>query len=148
MPAVTMLDRLIEAAFQELLSVTVTEPTYHLSHDKTENMPPSIVIKATLGTEEPVRGSGVFAVPVEIVVDDSYDDTTVDAHTQKCSKILQAFYDSSTLTARLNATTAIGSARCYNAKVDSVEPEADDEERTMRRTFKLAVIAYPNSIAS
>lgn len=143
-----MLDRLIEAAFQELLSVTVTEPTYHLSHDKTENMPPSIVIKATLGTEEPVRGSGVFAVPVEIVVDDSYDDTTVDAHTQKCSKILQAFYDSSTLTARLNATTAIGSARCYNAKVDSVEPEADDEERTMRRTFKLAVIAYPNSIAS
>lgn len=148
MPAVTMLDRLIEAAFQELLTATVTGPTYHLSHDKTENVPPSIVIKATLGTEEPVRGSGVFAVPVEIVVDDSYDDTTVDAHTQKCSKILQAFYDSSTLTARLNATTAIGSARCYNAKVDSVEPEADDEERTMRRTFKLAVIAYPNSIAS
>ena len=148
MPAVTMLDRLIEAAFQELLSATVTGPTYHLSHDKTENMPPSIVIKATLGTEEPVRGSGVFAVPVEIVVDDSYDDTTLDTHTQKCSKILQAFYDSSTLTTRLNATTAIGSARCYNAKVDSIEPEADDEERTMRRTFKLAVIAYPNSIAS
>jgi hypothetical protein len=138
----------MEAAFKELLSVTVTGPTYHLSHDKTENMPPSIVIKATLGTEEPVRGSGVFAVPVEIVVDDSYDDTTLDAHTQKCSKILQAFYDSSTLTTKLNATTAIGSARCYNAKVDSVEPEADDEERTMRRTFKLAVIAYPNTIAS
>jgi hypothetical protein len=148
MAAVTMLDRLIEAAFQELLSATVTGPTYHLSHDKTENVPPSIVIKATLGTEEPVRGSGVFAVPVEIVVNDRYDDTTLDAHTQKCSKILQAFYDSSTLTTRLNATTAIGSARCYNAKVDSVEPEADDEERTMRRTFKLAVIAYPNSIAS
>jgi len=148
MPAVTMLDRLIEAAFQELLTATVTGPTYHLSHDKTENIPPSIVIKATLGTEEPVRGSGVFAVPVEIVVNDRYDDTTLDAHTQKCSKILQAFYDSSTLTTRLNATTAIGSARCYNAKIDSVEPEADDEERTMRRTFKLAVIAYPNSIAS
>ena len=75
MPAVTMLDRLIEAAFKELLSVTVTGPTYHLSYDKTENMPPSIVIKATLGTEEPVQGSGVFSVPVEIVVDDSYDDT-------------------------------------------------------------------------
>jgi len=148
MAAVTMLDRLIEAAFQELLSATVTGPTYHLSHDKTENVPPSIVIKATLGTEEPVRGSGVFAMPVEIVVNDRYDDTTLDAHTQKCSKILQAFYDSSTLTTRLNATTAIGSARCYNVKVDSVEPEADDEERTMRRTFKLAVIAYPNSIAS
>jgi len=148
MPAVTMLDRLIEAAFQELLSATVTGPTYHLSHDKTENMPPSIVIKATLGTEEPVQGSGVFSVPVEIVVDDSYDDTTLDAHTQKCSKILQTFYDSSSLATRLNATTAIGSARCYNAKVDSVEPEADDEERTMRRTYKLAVIAYPNSIAS
>jgi len=148
MAAVTMLDRLIEAAFKELLSTTVTGSTYHLSHDKTENVPPSIVIKATLGTEEPVRGSGVFAVPVEIVVNDRYDDTTLDAHTQKCSKILQAFYDSSTLTTRLNATTAIGSARCYNVKVDSVEPEADDEERTMRRTFKLAVIAYPNSIAS
>jgi len=148
MPAVTMLDRLIEGAFQELLSTTVTEPTYHLSHDKTENMPPSIVIKATLGTEEPVQGSGVFSVPVEIVVDDSYDDTTVDAHTQKCSKVLQAFYDSSPLATRLNATTAIGSARCFNAKLESVEPEADDEERTMRRTYRLAVIAYPNSIAS
>ena len=95
-----------------------------------------------------MQGSGVFSVPVEIVVDDSYDDTTLDAHTQKCSKILQAFYDSSSLATRLNATTAIGSARCYNAKVDSVEPEADDEERTMRRTYRLAVIAMPNSIAS
>jgi hypothetical protein len=148
MPAVTMLDRLIEAAFQELLSATVTGPTYHLSHDKTENAPPSIVIKATLGTEEPVQGSGVFSVPVEVVVEDSYDDTTVDAHTQKCSKILQAFYDSSPLATRLNATTAIGLARCFNAKLESVEPEADDEERSMRRTYKLAVIAYPNSIAS
>jgi hypothetical protein len=148
MPAVTMLDRLIEAAFQELLTTTVTGVTYHLSHDKTENMSPSIVIKATLGTEEPVQGSGVFSVPVEIVVDDSYDDTTLDAHTRKCSKVLQAFYDSSPLATRLNATTAIGSARCYNAKVDSIEPEADDEERTMRRTYKLAVIAQPNSIAS
>ena len=143
-----MLDRLIEAAFQELLTTTVTGVTYHLSHDKTENMSPSIVIKATLGTEEPVQGSGVFSVPVEIVVDDSYDDTTLDAHTRKCSKVLQAFYDSSPLATRLNATTAIGSARCYNAKVDSIEPEADDEERTMRRTYKLAVIAQPNSIAS
>jgi len=148
MPAVTMLDRLIEAAFQELLTTTVTGVTYHLSHDKTENLSPSIVIKATLGTEEPVQGSGVFSVPVEIVVDDSYDDTTLDAHTRKCSKVLQAFYDSSPLATRLNATTAIGSARCYNAKVDSIEPEADDEERTMRRTYKLAVIAQPNSIAS
>ena len=148
MPAVTMLDRLIEAAFQELLTTTVTGVTYHLSHDKTENMSPSIVIKATLGTEEPVQGSGVFSVPVEVIVEDSYDDTTLDAHTRKCSKVLQAFYDSSPLATRLNATTAIGSARCYNAKVDSIEPEADDEERTMRRTYKLAVIAQPNSIAS
>ena len=148
MPAVTMLDRLIESAFQELLTATVTGVNYHLSHDKTENLPPSIVIKATLGTEEPVQGSGVFSVPVEIVVEDLYDDTSVAAHTQKCSKVLQAFYDSTSLTARLNATTAIGSARCYNAKVDDVEPEADDEERSIRRTFRLSVIAEPNSVAS
>ena len=148
MPAVTMLDRLIEAAFEELLTATVTGVSYHLSHDKTENVPPSIVIKATLGTEEPVQGSGVFSVPVEIIVEDSADDVSVAAHTQKCSKVLQAFYDSTALATRLNATTAIGSARAYNAKVDSVEPEADDEERTMRRSFKLSVIAHPNSIAS
>lgn len=148
MPAVTMLDRLIESAFSELLSATVTGVNYHLSHDKTENLAPSIVIKATLGTEEPVQGSGVFSVPVEIVVEDLYDDTSVASHTQKCSKVLQAFYDSTSLTARLNATTAIGSARCYNAKVDDVEPEADDEERSIRRTFRLSVIAEPNSIAS
>lgn len=148
MPAVTMLDRLIEAAFQELLSSTVTGQDYHLSHDLSENKPPSIVIKASMGTEEPVQGSGVFSVPVEIVLEQSYDDTTLAEHTQKCSKIMQVFYDSSSLTSRLNATTAIGSARCYNAKLESAEAEADNEERSMRRNYKLSVIAYPNSIAS
>lgn len=148
MPAVTMLDRLIEAAFQELLSSTVTGQDYHLSHDLSENKPPSIVIKASMGTEEPVQGSGVFSVPVEIVLEQSYDDTTPAEHTQKCSKIMQVFYDSNSLTSRLNATTGIGSARCYNAKLESTEAEADNEERSMRRNFKLAVIAYPNSIAS
>lgn len=148
MAAVTMLDRLIEAALQEVLISTVTGVNYHLSHDKTESLPPSITIKATLGTEEPVQGSGVFSVPVDVVVEDTYDDTTVGQHSEKCSKVLQAFFDASPLATRLNATTAIGLARCYNAKVDSVEPEADDEERTMRRTFKLSVIAFPGSIAS
>jgi len=148
MPAVTMLDRLIEAAFQELISATVTGPTYHLSHDKTENVPPAITIKAMLGTEEPVRGSGVFSIPVEIVVDDSYDDITVEAHTQKCSKILQCFYDSSSLSSRLNATTAIGSARTYSAKLESSEASANNEERSYTQNYKLTVIAYPNSIAS
>ena len=148
MPAVTMLDRLIESAFSELLSATVTGVTYHLSHDKTENLPPSIVIKATLGTEEPVQGSGVFSVPVEIVVEDRYDDVSVAAHTQKCAKVLQVFYHATSLTSRLNATTAIGSARSYNARVDTVEPEADDEERSIRKTFRLSVIAEANSIAS
>jgi len=148
MPAVTMLDRLIEGAFQELLSATVTGQDYHLSHDLTENKPPSIVIKATMGTEEPVQGSGVFSVPVEIILEQRYDDTTLAAHTQKCSKILQAFYDTTSLTARLNATTAIGGARCYNAKLESSDAEADSEERSMKRNFKLAVIAYPNSTAS
>ncbi|NBW14818.1 MAG: hypothetical protein EBR82_43145 [Caulobacteraceae bacterium] len=148
MSAVTMLDRLIESAFQELLSATVTGVTYHLSHDLSENLPPSIVIKASIGTEEPVQGSGVFSVPVEITLDQRYDQTTLAAHTQKCSQILQALYGSSSLASQLNTTTAIGSARCYNAKLDSAEPEAVDEERIMRRTFKLSVIAYPNSIAS
>jgi len=101
-----------------------------------------------LGTEEPVRGSGVFSVPVEIVVDDSYDDTTVDAHTQKCSKILQAFYDSSQLATRLNATTAIGAARTYSAKLESSMASANNEERSYTQNYKLTVIAYPNSIAS
>jgi hypothetical protein len=148
MPAVTMLDRLIEAAFKELISPVVTAPTYHLSHDQTENMPPSIVIKASMGSEEPVRGSGVFSVPVEIIFDESYDDATPATHSVQCSKILQCFYDATNLSARLNATTAIGSARTYSAKLESSEASADNEERTYSQNYKLTVIAFPGSIAS
>jgi hypothetical protein len=148
MPAVTMLDRLIEAAFKELISPVVTAPTYHLSHDQTENMPPSIVIKASIGSEEPVRGSGVFSIPVEIIFEESYDDATPASHSAQCSKIMQCFYDSSDLSTRLNATTAIGSARTYNAQLDSSEASASDEERTYTQNYNLTVIAFPGSIAS
>jgi len=148
MPAVTMLDRLIEAAFKELISPVVTAPTYHLSHDQTENMPPSIVIKASMGSEQPVKGSGVFSIPVEIIFEESYDDATPASHSAQCSQILQCFYDSSTLVSRLNATTAIGSARTYDAKVESSEASANNEERSYTQNYKLTVIAFPNSIAS
>ena len=148
MPAVTMLDRLIESAFKELISPVVTAPTYHLSHDQSENMPPSIVIKASLGSEEPVRGSGVFSIPVEIIFEESYDDATPASHSAQCSKILQCFYDSSDLSTRLNATTAIGSARTYNAQLDSSEASASDEERSYTQNYNLTVLAYPGSIAS
>jgi len=148
MPAVTMLDRLIEAAFKELISPVVTAPTYHLSHDQSENMPPSIVIKASMGSEQPVKGSGVFSIPVEIIFEESYDDATPASHSAQCSQILQVFYDSSTLVSRLNATTAIGSARTYDAKVESSEASANNEERSYTQNYKLTVIAFPNSIAS
>lgn len=148
MPAVTMLDRLIEAAFKELISPVVTAPTYHLSHDQTENVPPSIVIKASMGSEEPVRGSGIFSIPVEIIFDESYDDATPASHSVQCSKILQCFYDATDLSARLNATTAIGSARTYSAKLESSEASANDEERTYSQNYNLTVIAFPGSIAS
>jgi hypothetical protein len=148
MAAVTMLDRLIEAAFKELISPVVTAPTYHLSHDQTENTPPSIVIKASMGSEEPVRGSGIFSVPVEIIFDESYDDATPTSHSAQCSKILQCFYDATNLSARLNATTAIGSARTYSAKLESSEASADNEERSYTQNYKLTVIAFPGSIAS
>jgi hypothetical protein len=148
MPAVTMLDRLIEAAFKELISPVVTAPTYHLSHDQSENMPPSIVIKASMGSEQPVKGSGVFSIPVEIIFEESYDDATPASHSAQCSQILQVFYDSSTLVSRLNATNAIGSARTYDAKVESSEASANNEERSYTQNYKLTVIAFPGSIAS
>jgi len=148
MAAVTMLDRLIEAAFKELISPVVTAPTYHLSHDQTENVPPSIVIKASMGSEEPVRGSGIFSIPVEIIFDESYDDATPATHSVQCSKILQCFYDATDLSARLNATTAIGSARTYSAKLESSAASANDEERTYSQNYNLTVIAFPGSIAS
>ena len=143
-----MLDRLIEAAFKELISPVVTAPTYHLSHDQTENVPPSIVIKASMGSEEPVRGSGIFSIPVEIIFDESYDDATPATHSVQCSKILQCFYDATDLSARLNATTAIGSARTYSAKLESSAASANDEERTYTQNYNLTVIAFPGSIAS
>lgn len=148
MAAVTMLDRLIEAGLQELLETVVTGVTYHLSQDTSEKAPPFLAIRATMGAETPVRGSGVFEIPVEIVLAARADETTAQAFNVKSAQLLQAFYHDSSTTSRLNATTAIGSARTYRCDVTGSQSGVEGDERMFSRTVSLTVVAYPNSIGS
>ena len=148
MAAVTMLDRLIEAGLKELLSTSVTGVTYHLSQETTEKAPPFLAIRATIGAEVPRPGSGVFEVPVEVVMAARADDTTAQDFNVKSAQLLQAFYHDSSTVSRLNATTAIGSARAYRCDVTSSESGVDGDERLYTRTLQLTVVAYPNSIGS
>lgn len=148
MAAVTMLDRLIEAGLKELLSPAVTGVAYHLSQETIEKDPPFLAIRATMGAEVPVPGSGVFEVPVEIVLAERADDTTAQAFNVKSAQLLQAFYHDSSLVTRLNATTAIGSARVYRCDVTGSESGVEGDERLFSRTLQLAVVAYPNSNAA
>lgn len=148
MAAVTMLDRLIEAGLQELLSTSVTGVAYHLSQDISEKKPPFLAIRATLGSETPVPKSGVFEVPVEIVLAARGDDTTEVAFSNKSAQLLQSFYHDTSTVSRLNATTAIGAARVYRMDFDSSESGVDTDERLFTQTIRLTAIAYPNSIAS
>ena len=148
MAAVTMLDRLVEAGLKELLQSAVTGVTYHLSQETTEKNPPFIAIRATMGSETPVRGSGVFEVPVEIVYAARADDITAQAFSVKSSQLLQAFYHDTSTVSRLNATSGMAAAVALRADVTSSESGVDNEERLFTRTLSLAVVAYPNSIGS
>ena len=148
MAAVTMLDRLIEAGLKELLSSAVTGVTYHLSQETMEKDPPFLAIRATIAAEVPTPGSGVFEVPVEIVLAERADDTTAQAFNVKSAQLLQAFYHDTTTASRLNATTAIGSARVLRCDVTGSQSGVDGEERLYTRTLQLAVIGYPISIGS
>ena len=148
MAAVTMLDRLIEAGLKELLSTSVTGVTYHLSQETIEKDPPFLAIRATVAGEVPRPGSGVFELPVEIVLAERADDTTAQAFNVKSAQLLQAFYHDTSTVSRLNATTAIGSARVYRCDVTGSESGVEGDERLFTRILQLAVIAYPNSIGS
>lgn len=146
MAAVTMLDRLIEAGLKEMLASAVTGVAYHLSQETIEKDPPFLAIRATMGAEVPVPKSGVFEIPVQIVLAAHADETTAQAFNVKCAQLLQAFYHDSTTASRLNATTAIGSARAYRVDVTGGEGGVDTEERLFTRILNLTVLAYPNSI--
>jgi len=148
MAAVTMLDRLIEAGLKEMISTAVTGVTYHLSQETIEKDPPFLAIRATIAAEVPRPGSGVFEVPVEIVLAERADDTTAQAFNVKSAQLLQAFYHDSSTVTRLNATTAIGAARVYRCDVTGSESGVEGDERLFSRTLQLAVIAYPNSIGT
>lgn len=148
MAAVTMLDRLIEAGLKEMLASAVTGVAYHLSQETIEKDPPFLAIRATLGAEVPVAGSGVFEVPVEILLAERADDTTAQAFNVKSAQLLQAFYHDTSTVARLNATTAIGAARVYRCDVTGSESGVEGDERLFSRTVSLTVVAYPNSIGS
>jgi len=148
MPAVTMIDRLVEAGLSEMLATSVTGFTYHLSQDITEKKPPFLAIRATMGTETPVRGSGVFEIPVEIFMSARADDLSEQTFNMKSAQLLQAFYYDTSTVSRLNATTAIGSAKTYRCDVVGSQSGVDGDERTWTRSLNLIVFAYPNSVAT
>ena len=147
MAAVTMLDRLIEAGLKELVSASVTGVTYHLSQETIEKNPPFVAIRATISRQIPVPGSGVFEIPVEIVLAAKADETTAQAFNSKSAQLLQVFYHDTSAVSRLNATTAIGNGRVYRCDPVSSEAGTEPDERLWVRTLNLDVIAYPNAIA-
>ena len=148
MAAVTMLDRLIEAGLKEMLSTAVTGVTYHLSQEMIEKDPPFLAIRATVAGEAIRPGSGVFEIPVEIILAERADETTAQAFNTKSAQLLQAFYHDSSTASRLNATTAIGAARAYRCDVTGSQSGVEGDERLFTRTVSLTVVAYPDSVGS
>lgn len=145
MAAVTMLDRLVEAGLKEMLASAVTGVAYHLSQETIEKDPPFLAIRATLGSEVPVPRSGVFEIPVQIVLAARADETSAQAFNVQSAQLLQAFYHDTSTAARLNATTAIGAARVYRVDVTGGESGVEVDERLFTRILNLTVLAYPNS---
>lgn len=148
MAAVTMLDRLVEAGLKELLQSAVTGVAYHLSQETIEKDPPFLAIRATIGPEVGAPQSGVFEVPVEIILAERADDTTAQAFNVKCAQLLQAFYHDTSTVSRLNATTGIGSARVLRCEITGSESGVEGDERLFTRILNLTTMAYPNSIGS
>ena len=76
------------------------------------------------------------------------DDLSEQTFNVKSAQLLQAFYHDTSTVSRLNATTAIGSAKTYRCDVVGSQSGVDGDERMWTRSLNLIVFAYPNSVAT
>jgi hypothetical protein len=130
----TSIERQLEESLATAL-VGVSGVNIYKSDTKGARLLPSLVIQASIGSEEIIPYSGVFRCPATIIYATRADTTTRAIFDSKFQDILQVMYQSPSLASVLTTATL----KVFLANVTSESPEIKSENRTWSKSLSLDI---------
>jgi len=140
------LDLLLEDAVIDLLRQEEPSLNYYTSDSTNDVEWPYVAVQAKITSEQVGPQSGIFAVDCLAELHQKADDTTAVSHSTTARSLMQAFYNTTTLSNRLSNAISYSGVRVFYARLNSVQPRIANEEREWVKAFNLEVIAEPNSV--
>jgi hypothetical protein len=128
------IERQIENGLATAL-VGVSGVNIYKSDTEGQRLLPSLVIQASIGSEEIIPYSGVFRCPVTITYATRADTTARSTFDAKFQEILQVMYQEPNLASVLTTATL----KVFLANVASESPEIRADNRTWAKTLSLDI---------
>jgi len=130
----TSIERQLEESIATALA-GVSGVNIYKSDTEGARLLPSLVIQASIGSEEIIPYSGVFRCPATIIYATRADTTTRTIFDSKFQDILQVMYQSPSLASVLTTSTL----KVFLANVTSESPEIKSENRTWSKSLSLDI---------
>jgi hypothetical protein len=130
----TSIERQLEESLATALA-GVSGVNIYKSDTEGARLLPSLVIQASIGSEEIIPYSGVFRCPATIIYATRADTTTRTTFDSKFQDILQVMYQSPSLASVLTTATL----KVFLANVTSESPEIKSENRTWSKSLFLDI---------
>jgi hypothetical protein len=130
----TSIERQLEESLATALA-GVSGVNIYKSDTEGARLLPSLVIQASIGSEEIIPYSGVFRCPATIIYATRADTTTRTTFDSKFQDILQVMYQSPSLASVLTTATL----KVFLANVTSESPEIKSENRTWSKSLSLDI---------
>jgi hypothetical protein len=130
----TSIERQLEESLATALA-GVSGVNIYKSDTEGARLLPSLVIQASIGSEEIIPYSGVFRCPATIIYATRADTTTRTIFDSKFQDILQVMYQSPSLASVLTTSTL----KVFLANVTSESPEIKSENRTWSKSLSLDI---------
>ena len=130
----TSIERQLEESIATALA-GVSGVNIYKSDTEGARLLPSLVIQASIGSEEIIPYSGVFRCPATIIYATRADTTTRAIFDSKFQDILQVMYQSPSLASVLTTSTL----KVFLANVTSESPEIKSENRTWSKSLFLDI---------
>jgi len=130
----TSIERQLEESIATAL-VGVSGVNIYKSDTEGARLLPSLVIQASIGSEEIIPYSGVFRCPATIIYATRADTTTRAIFDSKFQDILQVMYQSPSLASVLTTSNL----KVFLANITSESPEIRSENRTWSKSLSLDI---------
>jgi hypothetical protein len=130
----TSIERQLEESIATALA-GVSGVNIYKSDTEGARLLPSLVIQASIGSEEIIPYSGVFRCPATIIYATRADTTTRAIFDSKFQDILQVMYQSPSLASVLTTSNL----KVFLANVTSESPEIRSENRTWSKSLSLDI---------